>query len=390
MNKKINILFISRTSKLGGAEKTLLELVRNLKKELYEPNIALPDSKGLFFKELKEANIQTYLISMPFLRITYNIFLWIWFIIKLIVINFKFLLLLKRKKYKIIVCNSFQDSIFIALPAKLLRRKLVIYVKNILNKRWKKYLRAWFCSTFADLIIAVSKRAAEDIRVLRSVGKKIKVVYDGINFNEFNSYINLGDVYKDYPFIKKESFKIINIGNLSNLKGQHFLIESLSLKKIRDLDIQVLFLGDINYQKDVSYKKRLKKMVSEKGIENKVFFLGYHEDIKKFIDISHVLVHCPVEDDCFPRVILEALSMKKLVIATKVGGIPEVIEDSKNGFLSKKNKKDLAEKILFVYNNEKKLDMIKNNGLNIIKEKFSLEKQIIETERIFHQILEKK
>ena len=130
-------------------------------------------------------------------------------------------------------------------------------------------------------------------------------------------------------------------------------------------------------------------MVSEKGIENKVFFLGYHEDIKKFIDISNVLVHCPVEDDCFPRVILEALSMKKLVIATRVGGIPEVIEDSKNGYYCKNNSDSLAEKILFVYNSEQKLDMIKNNGFNIIKEKFNLEKQIIETERIFQQILEK-
>jgi len=100
-----------------------------------------------------------------------------------------------------------------------------------------------------------------------------------------------------------------------------------------------------------------------------------------------LLVHCPILEEGFGLVILEAFCLEKVVVATNVGGIPEIIEDSVNGFLCRIDKEDLADKILYVYNNQNKLGYIKDNAIKTVKEKFTLENQIKKTEEVYCAVL---
>lgn len=387
MCKKNKILYLSRTSNLGGAEKTLLDLIKSLNKDAYYPIVVLPDSSGLLCKELKKLDIEVIIVRFPFLRVTYNIFLLIWYAIKLLLINFNFYFLLRKNDIKIVVCNSFQDSLFISIPVKVLNKKLVIYVKNILDKNWKKYIRTKICELFSDIIIAVSSKAAEDFNLFSRRKSTVKIIYDGIDIKEFKGNFNRINILKKYPNYNNKYFSILNIGNLSELKGQYLLLESMLTNKLKDVDVQVLFLGDVNYKKDLIYKKKLIDLVHINKLNSKVFFLGYQKDVRSFIYNTDVLVHCPIIDDCFPRVILESLSFGKIVIATRTGGIPEIINDGINGFLCEISKEDLADKILFVYNNMKKLNFIRKNAEETIRKKFNFEAQIKETEKIYEELL---
>jgi len=94
-----------------------------------------------------------------------------------------------------------------------------------------------------------------------------------------------------------------------------------------------------------------------------------------------------VLDEGFGLVLLEAFCFEKIVVATMTGGIPEIIEDSVNGFLCKIDKQDLANKILYVCNNRNKLGPIKNNAMKTVKEKFTLEDQIKRTEEVYSNVL---
>jgi glycosyltransferase involved in cell wall biosynthesis len=279
----------------------------------------------------------------------------------------------------------------VSFPVKILNRKLIICFKNILDSEWKKKLRAGFCNIFANSIIAVSEKALEDYTLFtsknRSARKLISVIHDGIDCREFKKNFKEIDVMSKYRDDGKE-FIILNIGNLTELKGQILLLEAASSEKIKDLNIRILLLGDVYHKSEMVYKERIKKYIYENNLEKKVFMPGYQPDIESYLNLADVLVHCPIKEDAFPRVILEAFCFSRIVIATKIGGIPEMIKDNYNGFLCEVNKDKLADRILYVYSNKNKLNHIGENALKSVKENFNVDGQVIETEKIYKKVLE--
>lgn len=388
--KKINILYMSRTSKLTGPENILIDIIRKLDKKVFSPVVVLPDNKGPFFKKLESFRINVIVKKMPFLRVTYNPFLIFWFILNILKSNFNFYFILKRRNIDIAVCNTIQEALFLFIPVKVLGRKLMICFKNILDKGWKKKLRARFCDIFASSIIAVSEKAIEDYTLFSNKNKTdsefVSVIYDGISCSEFKKDFRKVNVIKEYINNGKEII-ILNIGNLTELKGQMLLLEAVNSSKIRNLNIRVLLLGDVYHESEVVYKNRIKKYIYENNLSGKVFMLGYRQDIRNYLNSADILVHCPVKDDAFPRVILEAFCFGKVVIATRVGGIPEMIIDNYNGFLCKVEKESLADKILYVCSNRDKLDYIGVNAQELVRKKFSVSTQVMATEKIYNEML---
>jgi len=381
------ILFISRTSLLGGAEISLLDLLKKIDKDYFCPVVVLPDNKGLFYNELKKLNIKTIIKKMAFLRKSYNVFLLIWFLLNIIYMNFYSLWLLKRQNVDLVVCNSFQDSMFVALPAKLLRKKLIIYIKNILDKKWKKYIRAKICDIFADKIIAISKKNSEDFLNFSKKKEKISVIYEGIDIIRFRENTRKNDVFSEYINSDKRCYRIINIGNLCELKGQKLLLKALFSDLFKDVDFKVFFIGEANFKKDYEYKREMLEYVQEHKLGEKVFFLGFKKNINDYIKYSNLLVHCPVIEEGLGLVILEAFCLGGIVVGTRIGGIPEIIEDGINGFLCSVDEKDLAEKIYYVYRNEDKLDAIRENARRTVETKFNLDIKIKKTENAYKEIL---
>jgi len=390
MKENVNILYMSRTSKLTGPEKILIDVIGKLDKKRFSPVVVLPDDRGPFFKKLKLYGIDIIVKRMPFIRVTRNPILLLWFFINIIVLNITFSFVFKKRDIDIAVCNSVQEAILLFLPVKFMKKKLLICFKNILDSSWKKKLRARFCDIFAAGIVAVSDRALEDYILFadktRVKGKIVKTIYDGVDCEEFKKGFVKNDVLKKYRNSGNE-IVILNIGNLTELKGQMLLLEALNSDRIRNLKIKVLLLGDVYHRSELPYKEKIKEYILENGLEEKVFMPGYIEDVRYYLNQSDILVHCPVKDDAFPRVILEAFCFGKIVIATGVGGIPEMINDNYNGFLCDVNKEELAEKILYVSKNIEKLDYIGRNARDIVRKKFSVKEQAIETEEIYNKIL---
>ena len=394
MTKKkiIKILYISRTSKITGAENILLDIVSGISKEYFHPVVALPDNKGLLFEKLQESGIDTRLIKMPFLKVTRNPFLLIWYAISIIIINAVFFFFIIKNRINIVSCHTVQEAFYVALPTKLSGRKLIISFKNILDSQRKKIIRAKFAGFFADKIVAVSGKAAQDFSDFNAGSKniaKLKIVYDCIDYEDYLK--DLVDVpLQSFFKTGKDDFIIANVGSLSELKGQAFLVESFAKIKASHPKIKVLLVGDIYDDRDVPYKKKLIEMLEELKLKDTVFMTGYQKNVKGILKSADVLVHCPIIDDAFPRVILEGFAMKNVVIGTKVGGIPEMIKDGYNGFLADINTEELAVKIRYVYENRKKLETIKENALNVLVTRFSLKNQLNEIEILYKGLIEGK
>ena len=251
--KRHNILFLSRTSILGGAQKTLLEIMKRLNKRIFNPILILPDKNGIFYTEALKHELEVRTIRMPFLQITYNPLKLLFFIVKIFQINIMFFSLIKKLDIEMIICNLFQESLYIGFASRILHRKKIIYIKGILDKKWKKIIRSKVCDLFADKIIAVSQKAGDDVAKYLKNTDKVMVIHEGIEKDFINVKFNKDIFLNNYPNLnsKDNDFIILNIGNISELKGQHLLLESAIDRPLESINIKYKFLVDVCFKKDL-------------------------------------------------------------------------------------------------------------------------------------------
>ena len=389
MAYKSKLLYFSRTTLFGGAEISMYDIIRKTDRDKYEPVCILPDKSGLLYDKLLEAKAELIIFRMPFIKKTINPFLLFWFFLALIFSNIKLIFVLKKINPDIVICNSFQDSFYAAIPSKLLRKKFVINIKNILDKQWKKRLRAMICSFFADKVIASSERNADDYRNYSKKKDKVSVIYDGIDVEEFENGYSEHDVYLDYLDSDDKAVRILNIGNISELKGQFLLVRAIASDLLKNIDVKVFFAGDVNFQKDIEYKEKIIDFIKQEELQDKIFFMGFVNNIKDYIRYSDIIVHCPVIEEGLGMVVLQGFCYKKIVIGTDIGGIPEMIDDRVNGFLCKPEPGDVAEKIISVISNMDSLGEIRQNAYIKLKEIFTLEEKVKKTEKIYGELLNK-
>ena len=131
---------------------------------------------------------------------------------------------------------------------------------------------------------------------------------------------------KDVYFKRKDATKLIIVGTISKSKGQEDAI--LATKELiqRKKNVELLILGySVPW-----YVSKLRDLVKDEGLERYVRFVDFKENVCPIIHQADIVLVCS-KNEGFGRVVLEAMLLKKAVIGTKSGGIPELIEEGFNG-----------------------------------------------------------
>jgi glycosyltransferase involved in cell wall biosynthesis len=172
-----------------------------------------------------------------------------------------------------------------------------------------------------------------------------------------------------HPIAKKQlnSGKIIFIGKLNPMKGVHILIECFALLRAEHLDIKLEIIGD------GPDRKKLENMTKTLEISKAVCFYGEIKDVKKHLQEADLFV-LPSFSEGLPNVILEAMSSGLPVIATRTGGIPDIIEDGSNGILVEpRNSDQLYKAISRILTNEKLAEQLSLKARETIESRFSID-----------------
>ncbi len=122
------------------------------------------------------------------------------------------------------------------------------------------------------------------------------------------------------------------IGRITPLKGHTYFIRAMA-KVVQSVPLaKIWIIGDVPPKK-IAYKQELESLVRRCGLQNHVEFLGSRQDIPELLKQIDVLVLSSVTPESFGRVILEAQVLNVPVVATKVGGVVDIIDDEQTGFL---------------------------------------------------------
>jgi glycosyltransferase involved in cell wall biosynthesis len=225
-------------------------------------------------------------------------------------------------------------------------------------------------------MVAVS----EDVRnfLTKQVGIKenhVRTIRNGIDVKAYAGRFGEDRVQEK----KRKNFVIGSVGSLYPVKGHTYLLKALAivLKTRRDVVCRIAGQGQL--------LSHLQAEATDLGIANQVEFLGLRDDIPQFLQGIDVFV-LPSLSEGLPLSILEAMAAGKPVIATNVGGVSEVIEDRRTGFIvPPKDPEALANRILRVLTDQAVAEGLGTAGKKKVERDFSLETMTKQYEALYEE-----
>jgi glycosyltransferase involved in cell wall biosynthesis len=233
-----------------------------------------------------------------------------------------------------------------------------------------------------DAIICHSENEKKLLAIFSVPDEKIRIIPAGVDFSRFESL--------PPPKIFRDQFKIddrivLYTGRLASNKGLLHLMDAAPQVLSQFKDTTFVLVGE-----DEGEKKRIEEKATKLGIKDKVLFTGHIKDEKSFMSAycaCDVFV-LPSEYEAFGLVLLEAMACEKPCVATRVGGVPEVIEEGKTGVLVKYgNAKDLAGAINDLLGDEKKRKEMGHFGRERVKENFTWPIIVNKLEKVYEEVL---
>jgi glycosyltransferase involved in cell wall biosynthesis len=267
------------------------------------------------------------------------------------------------------------QSLSSGIPA-LISKKLLKIPYAVWGQGSDVYHPDWFIQLASKMIV---KNADSAIALTEDMKRVMQDLYDR-NIAVVPNGFNIED-YPDEPSFEDRATHgkgILFVGRLKPVKGVQYLITSM--KKVHEEmpDARLFLVGD------GEERERLAALSTQLGLEKYVQFTGIvpHEKVKIFMQQADVFV-LPSLSEGFPNVILEAMACGLPIIASRVGGIPDILTNDTNGYLVEvKDTNDLANKILLLLSDGVLRKKISDNNRQLVK-KYSWENVISELEKIY-------
>lgn len=282
---------------------------------------------------------------------------------------------LKNLEVDIVHANGIVSGRSVIIPSTSLRIPVLCHMRFPSNKQFNSWVFRWLPNPFGFIYISEYMKKMMNIDMQTSCNSSLDwVVHNGVNVNLFKP-----------KFTNNVIFKIGVVANFQHEKGHEDLFEALRVLRLKNQIFECHLFGD-----DIQGHGRmdfLKHFAIKKGIIENVFFRGHVSNISEHIQQMDILV-CPSHIEPFGRCIIEAMACGKAVLATNVGGIPEIVENLETGLLVPSNSpQEMAEKIEILIKDSKLRTRLGNAGRIKAESHFSQEKHVKKIIEIYNQVL---
>jgi glycosyltransferase involved in cell wall biosynthesis len=398
-NKK-KILYCITKANWGGAQKYVYDLATSMNPDLYEVAV-LVGSTGTLASRLQASNVRVIILGSLIRDVS---------LLKDVKAFWSLLKIFKQEKPDIIHLNSSKMGLLGTLAGRvyLFTNKLkaanckprIIFTGhgwafNEDRSLWQKKIIFWLHKLTIALshkTIAVSEQTKAQIRGGRFLNKKIVVVRNGLEEIKFmNREIARVKILEKIKQINHSELLIdlenrLWLGTISELhknKGLKYLIEAVHLLDVDGDDRSglplVIIIGD------GERKEKLQERISRYNLQDYIFMVGRVEEAEKYLKAFDVFSLTSITE-ALPYVLLEAGQAGLPIIASNVGGIPEIIDDMQSGILVRPKEPEEIEKgIKFLIENPEKMKFFSQNIQAKIKQSYNIDTMVKNTVEIYNK-----
>lgn len=313
----MRVLHLLTSGHVGGIEVLCRDIGLN---SLQEHTFAFLFGEGMVFEDMKRRGLNA--VSLAYGS-------------KLTKQRYEKLLELASKQDAVIVHHNdpFLEMYYLAIMARYPHKKYISMIHHCYNFQEevqqygivKRTIKSALVSAMfrkSDKLIFVSKAGLASYQEKYPIKMdKTVVVYNGIGVDKLS---HSAQTVKNTD----QTVKLLYAGRLEKIKGVSQLVDAIKLMENEDIILYVVGDG--------SERQHLEEQVKRLNLEKKVRFEGFRQDVRPWMQDAAIFVY-PSEMEIFGIAIVEAMAYRCICVANAVGGIPEIIQDGRNGFLNHEN-----------------------------------------------------
>ena len=324
----MKILFLDQSGKPGGAELCLLDVAKPYRDRCLVGLLA----DGSFRELLEQQGIPVQVLTGQSIQVQKdsNLLKGLSSLGQLLPLSRQIAQL--SRDYDVIYANTQKALVVGAIASFLANRPLIYHLHDIVSAHHFSAINRKLIVTLANrasLVIANSHASAASFVAAGGNRDRVKVVYNGFDLQRYQHHADTS-VHLRQTLGLDDRFVVGHFSRLSPWKGQHVLIEALTHCSE---NVTALLVGDALFGED-AYVDQLHQQVEQLGLSDRVQFLGFRSDIPQLMTMCDLVAHTSTAPEPFGRVIIEAMLCGTPIVAAAAGGVVELIEQGKTGWLS--------------------------------------------------------
>ncbi len=374
---------------MGGAEHLLLSLLRQLPPGEITPFLFCGQN-GRLVEEVRKLGIHAEIIDLPKFfstswvwrgRKILNPFAVIWNSINLLLAASRLTQKIRNLEIDIIQTNTILSHLYGGAAARKLNIRCIWYFHDLVEKRRLAGIIAVVWHIFACLLS--SHIVADSNAVLQNLSPNSPgiVIYPGIMETKRKGHKKVTPLHERLG-LPVHSTLVGSLGRITFVKGLDILIDAAQMVVTKNQNVHFIIFGGALFGEE-RYEKKLVEKVYQLGLSNNWHWMGYEEYVREYLEQLDFVVF-PSRREAFGLSLAEAGLSGKAVIASSVGGIPEVVEDGITGILiPPENSQKLALAIEEMVNNRGLATFLGGNARIRIKTIFSNSRYIDEFLKLY-------
>lgn len=388
------ILHVCYPTELYGAEQSLLLLVEGLARRGYRSVVAVPHS-GPLVDRLEALKVPVvYVPFRPWLtdyhkgikRKLYNLY-HLPFLFRATIAVLKII-----RHYQVDLIHTTNSVVFDgALAANISGVPHVWHIREAIEPGgFLKFsfgfkLARCLIKLFSSRIIVISKGIGRFYLNRSSDANKVRVIYNAIDLSLYDRNSDPKDIRQILEI--PANAKIVGmVGQMRPWKRHEDFLRAGVIVKQAVPDVFFLVVGG-DFDTHDEYGPRIRDLSSELGLEEQIAWLGFYDNIGQVFNIMDLFV-LPSETEAFGRVLIEAMSLSKPVVATTVGGIPEIVVDDVTGLLvPPRSPEKLAQAIIKILKDPSLAAAMGKAGRQRVENHFTVEKYIDNIVALYQELL---
>jgi glycosyltransferase involved in cell wall biosynthesis len=373
------LLFLESLSIIAGGQQCLLDLIKELRTR-YEIVVVLPaegplsealNNLGIAYRLLpvggysllrkNVVDVANYALRFPWLTLA------LWRIIR-------------QESIDLVYANSARTFLWGTLACVFARRPILWHLySTLLDSKTIGLLNLFGRLPNVRKILSVCKSTSAPFP---SLDAKIATSYVGVDTEIYAPHPDLGEEFRSELGVSGSTRLVGIVGNLIPLKGQDVFLKAASQVYAKISDVRFAIIGQARDgdAESQGFSDRLQQIARDSSLTGKVIFTGYYPDILKAINGLDLLVSSS-RAEAMPLVILQAGACGKPVIASAIGGVPEIIQMGINGWLCQAgDDAELANAVVQALDDPIQLARTGDAARQITIEKFSLQRFVSRVE----------
>ncbi|MGH9508341.1 MAG: glycosyltransferase [Terriglobales bacterium] len=364
--KPRTILHTIETGGPGGAETVLLHLVSRLDPARFR-SVALIPEEGWLLDRLRERQAPTHLVRMRGrLHRTLR----------------EMALLVRAESVDLIHSHLPDQNFHSCLVGRMTGRKVVATYHGALDVfRARSALKLRVVRRLASATVAVSEWLAESLRVAGFASDRLLCIHNGVDMERF--VVEPTGRLRAQLGCANGARLVGMVANLRSPKGYEFFVRSSRIVADHFPHCHFVAVGE----GDADELQRLQALVRDLRLTRRFAFAGLRPDIPEVLSELDVFVLSSISEG-LPLAVVEAMAAARPVVATRCGGLPEVVEDGRTGFLvSPADPESLAAKICEVLASPTLAEELGRNARRSVEDRFSLRRMLSEYENLYQRLL---